>query len=60
MQTQQGDGGVGAYLEENRVPIPFLIMLMLQFFLIIIDRALFLRKCIIGKLVYQVLMRFVL
>nr|UEE08537.1 putative piezo-like channel protein [Astacus leptodactylus] len=56
--TQQGDGGVSAYLEDNRVPIPFLVMLILQFGLIIVDRALFLRKFILGKLVFQVALTF--
>nr|XP_050856685.1 piezo-type mechanosensitive ion channel component isoform X7 [Vespula vulgaris] len=51
--TQQGDGGVTAYLQENRVPMPFLLMLLLQFALIVIDRALFLRKSIVGKLIFQ-------
>ncbi|KAG7188826.1 hypothetical protein KM043_008433 [Ampulex compressa] len=51
--TQQGDGGVAAYLQENRVPMPFLLMLLLQFALIVIDRALFLRKSIVGKLIFQ-------
>ncbi|XP_077295229.1 piezo type mechanosensitive ion channel component [Arctopsyche grandis] len=51
--TQQGDGGVQAYLEDNKVPIPFLVMLILQFGLIIIDRALFLRKFILGKILFQ-------
>ncbi|XP_050458271.1 piezo-type mechanosensitive ion channel component isoform X5 [Cataglyphis hispanica] len=51
--TQQGDGGVTAYLQENRVPMPFLLMLLLQFALIVIDRALFLRKYIAGKLIFQ-------
>lgn len=52
-QTQQGDGGVSSYLKEDKVPIPFLIMTILQFGLIIIDRALFLRKYILGKVVFQ-------
>lgn len=52
-QTQQGDGGVTAYFQENRVPLPFLLMLLLQFALIVIDRALFLRKSILGKLIFQ-------
>ncbi|XP_020278165.1 piezo-type mechanosensitive ion channel component isoform X3 [Pseudomyrmex gracilis] len=51
--TQQGDGGVTAYLQENRVPMPFLLMLLLQFALIVIDRALFLRKSMVGKLIFQ-------
>ncbi|XP_025986648.2 piezo-type mechanosensitive ion channel component isoform X3 [Solenopsis invicta] len=51
--TQQGDGGVTAYFQENRVPMPFLLMLLLQFALIVIDRALFLRKSILGKLIFQ-------
>lgn len=51
--THQGDGGVQAYLEENKVPIPFLVMLILQFALIVIDRALYLRKFILGKILFQ-------
>ncbi|EEB17348.1 conserved hypothetical protein [Pediculus humanus corporis] len=51
--TQQGDGGVSAYLEENKVPVPFLLMMILQFGLIVIDRALYLRKYILGKIIFQ-------
>ncbi|XP_045536774.1 piezo-type mechanosensitive ion channel component isoform X5 [Papilio machaon] len=51
--THQGDGGVQAYLEENKVPIPFLVMLILQFALIVIDRALYLRKFMLGKILFQ-------
>lgn len=39
-----------------QVPVPFLIMLLLQFVLIIIDRALYLRKQVIGKFLYQILL----
>lgn len=52
-QTQQGD--VSSYLEDNRVPVLFLLMLILQFALIIIDRAIFLRKFILGKIIFQFL-----
>lgn len=42
-----------AYIEENKVPIPFLVMLILQFGLIVIDRALYLRKFMLGKILFQ-------
>ncbi|KFB42311.1 AGAP009276-PA-like protein [Anopheles sinensis] len=51
--TQEGDGGVLSYFEENRVPITFLLMLIIQFFLIVVDRALYLRKNITGKILFQ-------
>jgi hypothetical protein len=50
------EGGVAAYLEENKVPMPFLIMLILQFAVIVVDRALYLRKYILGKIVFQFLL----
>ncbi|XP_049533763.1 piezo-type mechanosensitive ion channel component isoform X8 [Anopheles darlingi] len=51
--TQEGDGGVLSYFEENRVPVTFLLMLIIQFFLIVVDRALYLRKNIVGKILFQ-------
>ncbi|XP_058124616.1 piezo-type mechanosensitive ion channel component isoform X1 [Anopheles coustani] len=51
--TQEGDGGVLSYFEENRVPVTFLLMLIIQFFLIVVDRALYLRKNITGKILFQ-------
>ena len=53
MQTNQGDGNVANLMEENKVPGAFLAMLIVQFALIIIDRALFLRKFLFGKVIYQ-------
>ncbi|XP_037048036.1 piezo-type mechanosensitive ion channel component isoform X2 [Bradysia coprophila] len=51
--SSQGDGGVAAYVEENKIPVAFLIMLLLQFVFIIVDRALYLRKNLIGKIIFQ-------
>lgn len=52
-QSSQGDGGVASYVEENKIPVAFLIMLLLQFVFIIVDRALYLRKNLAGKIVFQ-------
>lgn len=41
-------------IEQNVVPKTFLYMLLSQFFLIIIDRFLYLRKFVIAKLVYNI------
>ncbi|CAH1098787.1 unnamed protein product [Psylliodes chrysocephalus] len=49
----QTDGGVSSYLEDNRVPALFLFMLILQFMIIIIDRGIYLRKNIMGKIIFQ-------
>ncbi|XP_055299160.1 piezo-type mechanosensitive ion channel component isoform X9 [Sitodiplosis mosellana] len=51
--SSQGDGGVASYLQENKIPIAFLIMLLLQFVFIIVDRALYLRKNLLGKIIFQ-------
>lgn len=51
--TQEGDGGVLSYFEENKVPLTFLLMLIIQFFFIVIDRALYLRKNMFGKIIFQ-------
>ncbi|KAH8409601.1 hypothetical protein KR222_010130 [Zaprionus bogoriensis] len=52
-QQAESDGGVQTYLAENKVPIPFLIMLLVQFLLIVIDRALYLRKALVNKIIFH-------
>ncbi|UXI19495.1 hypothetical protein NH340_JMT05437 [Sarcoptes scabiei] len=46
---------VARFLEENKIPIGFLITLLVQFSQIIIDRAIYLRKYIEGKLIFQII-----
>uniref|UniRef100_A0A8D2M3N4 Piezo non-specific cation channel R-Ras-binding domain-containing protein n=1 Tax=Zonotrichia albicollis TaxID=44394 RepID=A0A8D2M3N4_ZONAL len=43
-------------LLENQVPEAFLFMLLFQFTTMVIDRALYLRKSVLGKLVFQVIL----
>ncbi|XP_041256394.1 piezo-type mechanosensitive ion channel component 1 isoform X6 [Onychostruthus taczanowskii] len=45
-------------LSENQVPKAFLFMLLFQFSTMVIDRALYLRKTVLGKLVFQVTLVF--
>ncbi|WAR12827.1 PIEZ2-like protein [Mya arenaria] len=54
--SQSAGGDVTSYISEDRVPVPFLIMLLAQFVLIIIDRALYLRKNVLGKFIFQILL----
>jgi len=37
-----------------KVPVPFLAMLLTQFVLIIVDRALYLRKQVVGKFFFHI------
>ncbi|XP_037894241.1 piezo-type mechanosensitive ion channel component isoform X3 [Glossina fuscipes] len=54
-QAEPGEegGGVQSYLSENKVPVSFLIMLLVQFLLIIIDRVVYLRKALRVKIVFH-------
>ncbi|KAL2300110.1 LOW QUALITY PROTEIN: hypothetical protein Nmel_012070 [Mimus melanotis] len=45
-------------LSENQVPEAFLFMLLFQFTTMVIDRALYLRKTVLGKLIFQVTLVF--
>ncbi|XP_077352257.1 piezo-type mechanosensitive ion channel component 1 [Festucalex cinctus] len=45
-------------LSEDQVPEAFLVMLLIQFTTMIIDRALYLRKAVLGKLTFQVVLVF--
>ncbi|XP_061450529.1 piezo-type mechanosensitive ion channel component 1 isoform X4 [Rhineura floridana] len=45
-------------LSDDQVPQAFLVMLLIQFSTMVIDRALYLRKSVLGKLIFQVLLVF--
>lgn len=52
------DEAVTSAIQKNQVPTPFLVMLIIQFLLIIIDRALYLRKEVFGKFMFQMILVF--
>ncbi|XP_043104872.1 piezo-type mechanosensitive ion channel component 2 [Puntigrus tetrazona] len=45
-------------LSEDQVPEAFLVMLLIQFSTMIVDRALYLRKTLLGKCIFQVVLVF--
>lgn len=45
-------------LSEDQVPEAFLVMLLIQFGTMIVDRALYLKKSLLGKCVFQVVLVF--
>ncbi|XP_060896547.1 piezo-type mechanosensitive ion channel component 1 isoform X3 [Labrus mixtus] len=49
---------IASTLSEDQVPEAFLVMLLIQFSTMIIDRALYLRKAVFGKLIFQVTLVF--
>ncbi|MED6246211.1 Piezo-type mechanosensitive ion channel component 2, partial [Ataeniobius toweri] len=65
--TIYGYGAFGKYsasmdisetLSEDQVPEAFLVMLLIQFGTMIVDRALYLKKSLLGKCVFQVVLVF--
>ncbi|XP_076830673.1 piezo-type mechanosensitive ion channel component 1 [Brachyhypopomus gauderio] len=47
---------IASTLSEDQVPEAFLVMLLIQFSTMVIDRALYLRKALLGKLIFQLLL----
>ncbi|XP_072296798.1 piezo-type mechanosensitive ion channel component 2 [Eucyclogobius newberryi] len=45
-------------LSEDQVPGPFLVMVLIQFGTMVVDRALYLRKSVVGKVIFQVFLVF--
>ncbi|KAL6461394.1 hypothetical protein MHYP_G00295380, partial [Metynnis hypsauchen] len=49
---------IASTLSEDQVPEAFLVMLLIQFSTMVIDRALYLRKAMLGKLIFQIILVF--
>ncbi|XP_030060451.1 piezo-type mechanosensitive ion channel component 1 [Microcaecilia unicolor] len=49
---------IASSLSDDQVPEAFLVMLLIQFSTMVIDRALYLRKTVLGKLIFQVILVF--
>ncbi|XP_026863143.2 piezo-type mechanosensitive ion channel component 1 isoform X2 [Electrophorus electricus] len=49
---------IASTLSEDQVPEAFLVMLLIQFSTMVVDRALYLRKAMLGKLIFQILLVF--
>ncbi|XP_017313986.1 piezo-type mechanosensitive ion channel component 1 [Ictalurus punctatus] len=47
---------IATSLSDDQVPEAFLVMLLIQFSTMVIDRALYLRKALLGKLIFQVIL----
>ncbi|XP_064202838.1 piezo-type mechanosensitive ion channel component 2-like [Anguilla rostrata] len=53
-----GSADITSSLSEDQVPGPFLVMVLIQFSTMIVDRALYLRKTVMGKVIFQVILVF--
>lgn len=54
-QYVEGETGISYYVKSDRVPLAFLVVLMMQFICVIIDRVLYLRRCMIAKIAFHIL-----
>lgn len=57
-QKHSAAADIASTLSEDQVPEAFLVMLLIQFSTMIIDRALYLRKTVLGKLIFQIILVF--
>ncbi|KAJ8337164.1 hypothetical protein SKAU_G00383840 [Synaphobranchus kaupii] len=53
-----GSADITSSLSEDQVPGAFLVMVLIQFSTMIVDRALYLRKTVLGKVIFQVILVF--
>lgn len=58
LQKYSSAADITESLSEDQVPEAFLVMLLMQFGTMIVDRALYLKKSLLGKCVFQVVLVF--
>ncbi len=58
IQKHSAAADITESLSEDQVPEAFLVMLLIQFSTMIVDRALYLRKTLFGKCIFQVVLVF--
>lgn len=56
LQKHSAATDITSSLSDNQVPEAFLVMLLIQFSTMVVDRALYLRKTVLGKLAFQVVL----
>ncbi|KAJ8407001.1 hypothetical protein AAFF_G00292770 [Aldrovandia affinis] len=53
-----GSADIASSLSEDQVPGAFLVMVLIQFGSMVVDRALYLKKTVMGKVIFQVILVF--
>ncbi|KAL2097108.1 hypothetical protein ACEWY4_006315 [Coilia grayii] len=53
-----GGADIASSLSEDQVPGAFLVMVLIQFSTMVVDRALYLKKTVMGKVIFQVILVF--
>lgn len=56
LQKHSAATDITSSLSDDQVPEAFLVMLLIQFSTMVVDRALYLRKTVLGKLAFQVVL----
>ncbi|CAF0761239.1 unnamed protein product, partial [Brachionus calyciflorus] len=56
LSANDSASNVVSSIKENKVPYSFLILFLIQFILMIVDRALYLRKNRVGKFIFQLIL----
>lgn len=54
-QEEKAASDVTELVNSNNIPTTFLILLLIQFFVIVIDRAIYLRKNVTAKFIFLVI-----